>query len=286
MPGGVTFLSSLNAAIPTPPTGKVTVFFSLDLNQPAYKDEFGAVRTLVGTLGAQGPVGLDGQDAEEILIPGPVGPAGATGATGATGIGVPGPMGFDGNDAEEVLIPGAIGPQGAAGATGNTGAAGPIGPSVWAMGEDGEDGAMGPPGVSGSAATSTIFRSVVNVTDAQLRSLNTVDVQLVAAQGAGTIVMPLQVSLATNVTATFSVSQTNTIPWGTTGLGATTSFAPGYNATGKKMSIVNASQQNVVLGTSNIENTAIMLHGNVAMTGGSTNGGTNVYVVYIVLTIP
>lgn len=93
MPGGLTLLASANADIPTPASGKITIYFSTDINAPAYKDDAGTVHTLVG----------------------PAGSTGATGATGATGItGATGPVGYgiDGNDAE-TSIPGPQGPQGA-----------------------------------------------------------------------------------------------------------------------------------------------------------------------------
>lgn len=109
MPGGLTLLQSLNADIPTPAAGKVTVFFSIDLNTPAYKDDAGNVFTLVGSAGTQGPAGpagfgFDGEDAEPLF-----GLPGAQGNPGITGSGGPvGPMfvvedGIDGQDG--LLVP-------------------------------------------------------------------------------------------------------------------------------------------------------------------------------------
>ena len=93
MPGGLTLLESLNANIPTPAAGKVTIYFSIDLGAPAYKDDAGVVHTLVGpagttgAAGAQGPAGLaqDGEDGDPFLVVGPTGPPGNTGATGVAG---------------------------------------------------------------------------------------------------------------------------------------------------------------------------------------------------------
>lgn len=94
MPGGLTLLISTNANIPTPSAGKCTVFFSSDLNQPAYKDDVGVVHALAGATGAQGSQGvggppgfaLDGIDGDApVALPGPQGNAGPTGAQGPMG---------------------------------------------------------------------------------------------------------------------------------------------------------------------------------------------------------
>jgi len=80
MPGGLTLLASTNALIPTPATGKVTIYFSTDLNVPAYKDDAGVVHSLVGNTGSAGPVGpvflpQDGNDGD-MGVPGPAGVSG------------------------------------------------------------------------------------------------------------------------------------------------------------------------------------------------------------------
>ncbi len=126
MPGGLTLLESLNANIPTPAPGKVTIFFSIDLGQPAYKDDAGVVTTLVGTTGS----------------PGPQGPAGLAeeGLEGDPSPGIPGTTG----------------------ATGATGAAGPVGPMMVVQdGENGEDGVsiVGPAGASAGVGWTTIFKT-------------------------------------------------------------------------------------------------------------------------------
>lgn len=118
MPGGITFLTGADADIPTPDTGKVTVYFSTDQGAPAYKDDAGVVHLLTG-------------------------PTGATGAAGPSG-----PPGFalDGEDGDApVALPG---PQGN---PGTTGPEGPMGPAILFIedGPAGEDGAPGPPGVAG-----------------------------------------------------------------------------------------------------------------------------------------
>ena len=57
MAGGLTLLAGTDASIPTPSSGKVTIYFSTDLNAPAYKDDAGVVHQLTGATGSAGPVG-------------------------------------------------------------------------------------------------------------------------------------------------------------------------------------------------------------------------------------
>lgn len=86
MPGGVTFLASLNADIPTPAAGKATVFFSLDSGVPSYKNSSGTVLPLGtnGATGATGPMGPaiplleSNNEIEPMMIPGPIGLSGIT----------------------------------------------------------------------------------------------------------------------------------------------------------------------------------------------------------------
>lgn len=89
MPGGLTLLASLSADIPTPPAGKVTIFFDLGTGFPSYKNSAGAVVSLIGPAGGQGPQGVMGDQGDEpdqmLALPGPQGNVGATGATGAAG---------------------------------------------------------------------------------------------------------------------------------------------------------------------------------------------------------
>ena len=85
MPGGITLLQSADAGIPTPPAGKVTVFFSTDLPGPAYKTSGGVVNAL-GTLGSTGPTGPAGPMSIflEDAINGEDGFPGSPGASGAS----------------------------------------------------------------------------------------------------------------------------------------------------------------------------------------------------------
>jgi len=58
MPGGLTLLASLPANIPTPPAGKITIFFNITAGLPYYKDSSGSLFSLLGSTGPQGPQGV------------------------------------------------------------------------------------------------------------------------------------------------------------------------------------------------------------------------------------
>lgn len=86
MPGGLTLLASSDADIPTPPAGKVTIFFSTDLPGPAYKNDAGVVTPLgsTGATGATGPAGPMSIFLEDPLV-GEDGFPGATGVSAVSG---------------------------------------------------------------------------------------------------------------------------------------------------------------------------------------------------------
>jgi len=90
MAGGITFIQAHNADIPTPASGKVTVFFSIEIGGPAYKDDTGTTYPLEGPAGIAGPIGPPGvtiepDDPEMVFIPGPQGIQGPTGSSGPSG---------------------------------------------------------------------------------------------------------------------------------------------------------------------------------------------------------
>lgn len=108
--GWWTFLRQSNTTVPTPDTGKSSVFVDSTDGNPKYKDDAGVLHSMVGPAGPAGPPGPSGGP------PGPTGPAGPTGPIGATG-----PAGATG----------ATGPAGAAGTPGSTGPSGTPGAAAY-----------------------------------------------------------------------------------------------------------------------------------------------------------
>lgn len=102
--GWLTFLRETIASVPTPATGKTSIFVDSSSGDPYMKDDAGTATSLVGAPGPAGPPGPSGGP------PGPTGPIGPTGPTGLTG--PTGPAGTAGS-------PGPTGPTGTAGSPGN-----------------------------------------------------------------------------------------------------------------------------------------------------------------------
>lgn len=130
----------------------------------------------------------DGGGDDGLVVPGPVGPAGTNGIQGPPGS----PSIFFGQDGEDGdMFPPIVGPQGNAGPTG---AAGPSSYFILTEGDNGEDGLMGPPGPAGSGGSGTSefkLSSVLTLTDAQIKTLNSVPVQIIAAPGANKFIVPI-----------------------------------------------------------------------------------------------
>lgn len=252
MPGGLTLLASTNALIPSPATGKVTIYFSTDLGAPAYKDEFGVVHPL-------------------------------TGPTGATG--QPGPTGIQGDQGDE---PDFLIPQGNQGVQGVTGAQGPPSPVfIGADGDDGEQG-IGIPGSPGASSTGALLVTILNITDAQLRALSTTPLQILAAPGSQLILLPLMFAVTARILTNFSGSTNISLRY----TGGVTSGVPGLTMIlngGSPSRFYLSTDQIAPLSRTNVgvENTALEIFTTSgAISGGSTSGGTAVTLWYFLLPIP
>lgn len=107
---------------------------------------------------------------QQVGTPGATGPTGVTGATGATG------------NSGATGANGATGATGVAGATGATGVNGATGPT-------GANGATGPTGPTGTSSGPTgVNYATVTLSAAQIIDLPNTPVQLIAAQGANTVI--------------------------------------------------------------------------------------------------
>lgn len=165
MPGGLTLLTGTGASIPSPPVGKITIFFNTDTNLPSYKDSAGIIYSLVGSIGLTGSLGIPGEQGDEpdflIALPGPQGNPGPTGTQGPLG---PVMVLEDGEDGQDSFIPG---PAGAAGVSGST----------------------------------TLTRSQIIVPHAGILTANTVPIELAPAPGAGKLLIPIAMITVKETTA-------------------------------------------------------------------------------------
>jgi hypothetical protein len=148
-----------------------------------------------------------------------------------------------------------------------------------------------PQGTSGA----DILVSVTNLTDAQYRACAATPITLSApAPGAGFLIVPLKVVVIYNVTSTFTgtLSGAGVRPVGTAASAAATYFAAMVvtaTATGKfhTWTLAALASQGINMSVSGIENAQWEFGATSGIpTGGSTNGGFNVYFYYSVVAIP
>lgn len=175
-----------------------------------------AIDGVDGPQGPQGPTGAQGPQGEVnvVGVTGPQGPQGVAGERGAVGRdgtngddgepGEEGPQGFQGPQGER----GSQGPKGAKGDEGPQGPAGKNGSPGGAgmMGVQGATGPQGPAGPSGGGA-GALQTVTVDLTTDDIATLNSVPVEIVAAQGAGTFIVPVGASFQFKV-ATSSFAST------------------------------------------------------------------------------
>jgi hypothetical protein len=249
---GITFLRAHDDDIPTPATGKVTVFFSIEQDGPAYKDDTGLVFPLEGPAGIQGP----------------------TGATGPAG------FGFDGDDADFI-----IGPQGPQGNTGPTGSAGPTGPMM--VQEDiiyPEDILPSFQAVSSSGVTGPIFSQLINITDAEFRSLNTSPKTILSAPASDEIIVVLRQILIFNVTVAFSATTTFNCRYIGGAASGQATITTATNTLGERIRLTIPATLSAA--TTGIKATGIEVFNNANVTGGTTAAGFNYYLEYSIVKVP
>lgn len=144
---------------------------------------------------------------------------------------------------------------------------------------------------STTASISPHFYSVkVNITDAQMRSANSVPVTLVAAPGAGKILVPLGLWITGNVTSGFSVGATVSVVYSGVAIGTfLAAFVVSCQSTGHRIAGTQVSLAQSTLITNYVgsgvdaENKALILSCSADRTGGVTTYGFNVHVLYLVL---
>jgi hypothetical protein len=240
-------------------------------------------------IGPSGPSGKDGipgfilsNDSDgnnDILIPGPRGIDGSNGSIGRDGVTI-----IDTEVIEDFIFT-VPGPQGN---PGPTGASGPIGP-MFPIDEYFPDDLLipGPAGANGSNGSgSDILSATINLTDAQFRALGTTPVTVVAAPGAGFVLVPLSWHLIANITAGFSGSPVVQLQYtggGVSGLGGNTCTA----TTIHKRLVTSGwlAAQNTTVETTK-ENTALEVFSSLTVTGGTTNAGFNFTLFYTKTAIP
>jgi hypothetical protein len=233
-------------------------------------------------------IGIVQGNSNSINSDGSVGPAGINGKDG-----VPGFLfndSFDGNDG--LIIPGVNGKDGINGTNGTNGINGTIG----SPGENGLDadiflipgpqGIQGIQGNTGPSGTGAIQSVTINLTDAQVKSLNTVPVVVLAAQGAGITIVPLFWTVGANITTGFNQNSSWNIQY--TGGSASGLVAQTVTLTAIIRRMANSQTFTAAnnVGVTGKENTSVEVFSNAAVTTGVTSGGFNFTMYFVTITIP
>lgn len=258
MPGGISLLLALPADIPTPDVGRATIFINSATGQPSYKDDTGAVYTLVGA-------------------------AGVTGASGPMGL--PG-YGFDGEEGEFLISQ--PGPQGNTGSIGLTGPTGLAGAPIYLIDEplQGEDGVPGPVGPSGSAVGGDLLRAEITLTDAELRALQATPILMIPAPGVNKIIVALAMQIIIDVATAFSAAQSINARTVAGGSSIFVALSSRSNVLGRQFSRITVAVSGLSTLAAVYENSGIELFGNSVPTGGSTVAGCKVCIEYTIITFP
>lgn len=251
----------------------------------------------VGPIGPAGPAGKDGIPAfilggdsgggsSDDVLPGPPGINGINGTTGAQG-----PVGGIIIDTETIedFIMTTIGQQGNPGPTGSQG---PVG-ALWPL-EDGLDADYiaipGPAGRNGTDGAGALSSVLINITDAEWRTIGTANKTIVSAAGVNTILIPVYWVITVNVTTAFSGNQIIDIAWGTGSVANIPCGLAGQtvttNSINKRLVWPGWMPAGAFSALTNQINQDLIIYGGANITGGVTHGGINMLLFYITVTVP
>lgn len=135
----------------------------------------------------------------------------------------------------------------------------------------------------GTFVAPDVRTAVVTLTHAQVGGLGTTPVALVAAPGAGLVVVPVSVALSTDFTAGVYNDPTLRVRYAGDTTDLVTAFAGVLNNATKRTLVRNPLD--VAIGTSVVANAALQLSTDVAVTGGNAANQLRVRVTYTLLTV-
>ncbi len=138
-----------------------------------------------------------------------------------------------------------------------------------------------PPGGS-----SGVLVAVVNITDAEYRTLNATPKQILAAPGSDKVHVITGYAIAADITGAFSANVSINLRYTTGALTAgLVAIGMGAAGTGKKYAH-NNNAPTALAGTVGYDNNAVEAFNSAGVTGGTTRGGFNLIIWYVTLTIP
>ena len=218
---------------------------------------------------------LDANDDYGLIIPGPAGIDGIIGKDGTAG--PPGMPGDDGEPGDYYLpMPGPQGNQGV------TGAGGPVGPMMVPNdGEDGDSAHVLLQNFNNGGAIS-LYTSQISITDAQIKTLNTTPVQIVAAPDSTHQYIPIRYALIKQTTAG-AYSANISIRLRYTGIAldlATVTIS--LNVADRRWG--SAAPVVITADTNNGMGLGLEISGSAGLTGGNAANWLVVQVTYVIIT--
>lgn len=138
--------------------------------------------------------------------------------------------------------------------------------------------------VDSGAVTGDVLVASVTVTDTQIKSLSSSPVTLVAAQGAGTIIVPLMITMKKVTTVAYNTNVTTSFPWTgiTTAIAGTVNLAFSSGVETRYASVTPTAFNDFA---NNPENKAFTIKNSADLTGGGSGNSLQVRVVYFVMSV-
>lgn len=212
-----------------------------------------------------------------LVIPGPTGPAGSNGSVGRDGQ----PAIFWGQDGEDGdIYPPIVGPQGNPGPTGTQGPSGYISLNLE---NDEPDYPLipGPAGANGSSSGGDILQVRIVLTDAQIKTLNSVPVELIPAPGANKYIHLISVYTIKNSSAgAYSAAPNFNVRYNGFATSITTALSLFLSSANKRW---QKPAMPAVGNTDNVVNTSIVVSTAADVTGGNAANYLVVEAVYTVV---
>lgn len=182
------------------------------------------------------------------------------------------------NDSESIIIPGPQGIQG------------PSGQPIVIPGIDGEDaepilipGLQGIQGIAGANGVGDLLLATVPLSDAAIKTISSVPIQVVAAPAAGKIIIPIMGIYYFNITANYSNNPTLTLQWNGSSINLTSAATSSINAISEKFASHIFILFNVVASTFDPRAKSLVLKGTADPTGAGAATGTAM-IIYSVVT--
>jgi hypothetical protein len=126
----------------------------------------------------------------------------------------------------------------------------------------------------------SILEREIVLTDAQVRTANTVPISIVVAQGLRSRIVPISYAIAADVTLGFSAAPTWSLRYATVGLDISDVCVTAHDSIGFRSAFGTATANSSTAAAQNLD---LQIRTTANIAGGSTSSGTRVKVFYHVI---